>query len=187
MQVLDRIEKKQRLREAEGYLELLAALGERNRPQLAMRRPIIERVLALLPVEADFGTRESRALFLRGQALRMIDEFALAIENLSLASGLEPQNLSIWLALGWCHKRMGRLDLAIEALEEALAIDSSQAIVHYNLACYWSLAGNPAFATGYLSHAFELNPDYRDLVDSEKDFDPIRRYPEFRQLTSVVV
>src|SRR5262245_30166439 len=90
MQVLDRIEKKQRLREAEGYLELLAALGERNRPQLAMRRPIIERVLALLPVEADFGTRESRALFLRGQALRMIDEFALAIENLSLASGLEP-------------------------------------------------------------------------------------------------
>ena len=58
------------------------------------------------------------------------------------AVAAEPRNVRIYLALGWCYKRIHRLDLAIETLEEALEIDSNPAlnrgILHYNLACYWS-------------------------------------------------
>ena len=50
--------------------------------------------------------------------------------------------LSLWLALGWCYKRIGRIDLAIESLEEALSIEPNDALIHYNLACYWSGPGN---------------------------------------------
>ena len=46
------------------------------------------------------------------------------------------------MALGWCFKRVGQLDEAIGALEHAIAVDPSEAVLHYNLACYWSLARN---------------------------------------------
>ena len=72
--------------------------------------------------------------------------------------------MHIRLALAWCYKRCRRLDLAIETLEEALEAEPEMAIVHYNLACYWSLAGNPKLAVSFLSQAFELQPDYREHV-----------------------
>jgi hypothetical protein len=59
--------------------------------------------------------------------------------------------------------------------------------VHYNLACYWSLAGNVKLSVAYLSQAFDLEPEYRDLVLREADFDPIRNHPHFQALTSVIV
>ena len=74
-----------------------------------------------------------------------------------------------------------------QLLEEALMADSSEAIIHYNLACYWSLAGNSKLALAYLSRAFELDSSYRDFVAKESDFDPIRSHPDFQALTSVIV
>ena len=88
--------------------------------------------------------------------------------------------------MGWCFKRINRLDLAIESLEEALSADADEAIVYYNLACYWSLAHNVEQALNYLSVAFDIDPNFRDLVDDERDFDPIRSNSDFRSLTSVV-
>ena len=103
------------------------------------------------------------------------------------AAEIEPQNIHIRLSLGWCYKRCRRLDLAIQALEEALEADASHAIIHYNLACYWSLAGNVKLAVAYLAQAFDLEPEYRDLVQDERDFDPIRNHPHFQALTAVIV
>jgi tetratricopeptide (TPR) repeat protein len=82
---------------------------------------------------------------------------------------------------------VGRLDLAIESLERAMEIDAGQSIVYYNLACYWSLASNAKLALAYLTRAFDLDPSFRELVDDEEDFDPIRSDPRFRELTSMIV
>ena len=60
-------------------------------------------------------------------------------------------------------------------------------IVHYNLACYHSLAGKKSLAIQYLSQAFELDPQYREMVAEEPDFDPIRDDPEFQMMMSVIV
>ena len=38
-----------------------------------------------------------------------------------------------------------------------------------------------------LTIAFELDPDYKELVHKEHDFDPIRDNPDFRQLTAMLV
>jgi len=95
--------------------------------------------------------------------------------------------IELYISLAWCHKRSGRLDLAIETLEEALEVDPTEALLYYNLACYWSLAGRKAKVLKLLSKAFYLDGAYRDLVEEESDFDPLRNDPDFIELTSVIV
>jgi tetratricopeptide (TPR) repeat protein len=92
-----------------------------------------------------------------------------------------------WLALGWCFKRSGRLDSAIESLKEALVVDPEQGIVHYNLSCYWSLAGNVPLALQHLERALALDSNFRSMTEREADFDPIRADPGFQSLTSAIV
>jgi tetratricopeptide (TPR) repeat protein len=82
--------------------------------------------------------------------------------------------------LGWCHKRCGRIDLAIKALDAALAADGEEPLIRYNLACYHSVAGNKRGALRFLDQALSLDPNYRLLIEHEPDFDPIRTDPEFQ-------
>ncbi len=183
----DRIRRQQVLREAEGYLELLLA-GHTLGPLSTSRRDhVAEHVLGLLRQTRFFGKPLSTALLLEGQALKLMERYREAIAPLARSAEIDPQNLHVWLALGWCHKRTGRLDLAIESLERALDLQDSDAIVPYNLACYWSLAGNRKLALIYLAQALELDPNYREMVSDEPDFDPIRNDPDFQALTAVIV
>jgi tetratricopeptide (TPR) repeat protein len=80
--------------------------------------------------------------------------------------------------------------LAIDALERAQETDpepSTAALLDYNLACYWSLAGKKNRALSSLARAFAIDPNYRDQVGDEPDFDPLRADPDFRELTSIIV
>ena len=126
------------------------------------------------------------AYYLRGEALRMLDRYSDAIGPLKRASEEMPSKLYVWLALGWCYKRINRIDLAIESLEEALEIEPPDAIVYYNLACYWSLAGNKRQALLFLAQAIERDGKYREMVADESDFDPIRADPTFQALTRMI-
>jgi tetratricopeptide (TPR) repeat protein len=182
-----RIRKQQLLREAEGYLELITSFDDQFAPAMSLRKKIAERALAVLKRLPPTSGFRGHALYLEGQALRALQRYGEAAEPLRQAAELDPENIRLWLALGWCYKRTGRLDLAIQALEEALCVDSSEAIIHYNLACYWSLARNAKLSVAYLARAFELDPNYRDHVLTESDFDPVRNHAEFLSLTSVIV
>lgn len=166
----EQVRRKQLERQAEGYLEL-------GMPQQALE--------TLARLREPRGLRP-RALFLQGEALRCLCRYAEALVPLCRASQAEPANVQIWLALGWCYKRTARLDLAIHSLERALEAAPSDALIHYNLACYHSLAGNKRRALSYLAQAFALDPEYRGLVDSEPDFDPLRADPDFQALTRLV-
>ncbi len=187
MSDLSRIRRQQILREAEGYLDLIGVFGERMPCRPDARDQLVRRVLKTLDRVDNPGGLKAHVLYLRGQALRSMENYLDAIPLLREAAEIEPQNIHIRLALGWCYKRCRRLDLAIQSLEDALESDASQAIVHYNLACYWSLAGNVKLAVAYLAQAFDLDSEYRDLVGTETDFDPIRSHPHFQALASVIV
>lgn len=187
MPVDPRIRRQKLLREAEGYLGLLSACHEKWSAEACFKDRLARRAIAALAELDPSDSQDAYVLYLRGHALRDMERYAEAIEPLRAAAEIEPENIATWVALGWCHKRTGRLDLAIEALEEALSADAEQAIVHYNLACYWSLAHNADAALAFLANAFEIDPSYRRLVANERDFDPIREHPSFLELTSVVV
>ncbi|HUY90191.1 MAG TPA: tetratricopeptide repeat protein [Pirellulales bacterium] len=167
----NRIRLQRILREVEGYLEL-------EMPQAA---------LELLNRIQEPGTFRGQQLYLTGEALRSLQRYRDAIAPLEQAADLQPSNLRVWMALGWCQKRLGRLDLAIEALERAEEVAPEEAVVPYNLACYWSLAGKKQQALSYLSRAIAMDPEFRERIHDESDFDPIRSDPEFRALSEIIV
>ena len=159
----NRIQLRRAIEEAEGYLELgmrKAAFGALQR-----RHSLVQ--------------ANGRASYLLGETLRELDRYDEALFPLERSADLVPDDIHVWLALGWCYKRTGKLAKAIEALEHAIEVDPGEAVIHYNLACYWSLAQNRVLALRYLSHALEMDPNYRDMVLEEPDFQPLRHDPEF--------
>lgn len=187
MSTLQRNGNQQLLREAEGYLDLISALADHYQLRTENVERLARRALATLDRIIDHTDRRSRWLHLRGLALKALGRYREAIVDLEEATELDPYNLHLWLDLGYCHRRGDRLDLAIQALEEALMIDGCDAIVHYNLACYWSLANSPKLAVAYLTRAVEIDSNYRDRIADERDFDPIRGHSAFAQLTRIVI
>lgn len=165
-----RIRLRQIERQAEGYLEL------------GLAQQAIDTLARLGGVEEY----SPHALYLLGEALSALKKYEEALSPLGRAARSDPKNIRAWLALGWCHKRASRLDLAIRDMERALEVEPTEALLHYNLACYLSLAGQKERALVHLSKALVIDSNYRALVDSESDFDPIRSDPEFQALTSLI-
>jgi predicted Zn-dependent protease len=71
-------------------------------------------------------------------------------------------------------------------LEQALASEPNEPLLRYNLACYFSLAGNKSRAIRYLSQVLAVAPGYRSLIDTESDFDALRQDPDFLALCEKV-
>jgi Flp pilus assembly protein TadD len=182
-----RIFRQKVLRQAEGYLDLVLAFADQWPLDATLRDRLAHRALEALDRLPPQSDQQAPVAYLTGQAYRTMRRYREAIPPLELAAELDPENIPTWLALGWCYKRSGQLDLAIQALESALAVDSGEAIIHYNLACYWSLADNTRLAVRFLTQAFEIDPAYRALVADEPDFDPIRQHPDFQSLMNVTV
>ncbi|MGE3820201.1 MAG: tetratricopeptide repeat protein [Isosphaeraceae bacterium] len=163
--IRDRISR--RLDEAEGYLML-------NLPQ---------RTLEILGRRADWATMQFEASFLAGEALRQMERYREALKPLEIAAKLRPADAHVAIALGWCYKRTHRLAQAIDALERADRHNPNEPILRYNLACYWSLAGNVPKALDALAQALDLDPDLRLLIPDESDFNQLRGNPDFERLT----
>jgi tetratricopeptide (TPR) repeat protein len=164
---MDPRQKAQRLaREAEGYLEL------------TLYPEALERAEALL----RDGLFPETAVPIAAESLRGLERYAEAIPYFERLITQEPAGTAGYVGLGWCLKRTGRLDLALEVMERLVAAHPEDPIGHYNLACYASLAGRPGRAIECLARAIDLSAHYRDLAREESDFDPVRENPDFRRL-----
>jgi tetratricopeptide (TPR) repeat protein len=163
--IRDRI--KRQLDEAEGYLLL----------------KLPRRTLEILERRSDWATMQFEASFLMGEALRSLERYREALKPLEVAAALRPSRSDVAIALGWCYKRTHRLAQAIDALERAERYNPNEPLLHYNLACYWTLADNPSKALDELAAALDLDPDLRAKINDEADFDRLRGNPEFERLT----
>jgi tetratricopeptide (TPR) repeat protein len=160
----DRIQKL--LDEAEGYLML-------DLPEHALR---------ILENRPDWGSMQFEACLLKGEALRQLELYRDALKPLEMAATLRPTSMQVALSLAWCYKRTNRLAQAIDLLMQALGKHPDEPLLHYNLACYWSLAGDSSKALDELARALELEPDLRTSISLESDFDQLRGNPEFERI-----
>lgn len=167
------------LREATGYIELGEMIGEPDGRLPAPSARMLLRALETLAALPESARVASQARLLEGEALRALGRWQEALAPLRDVTEREPARIEAWLGLGWCLKRLDRLGEAIEALRQGLGVAPEQAIVHYNLACYLSLARDAATAVEHLSRAISLDGRYRDMSGAESDFDPIRADPRF--------
>ncbi|MEZ6106793.1 MAG: tetratricopeptide repeat protein [Pirellulaceae bacterium] len=183
----ERVRRQQLLRQAEGYLELCTACDSFGGLSGTLRKRIVERGIACLD-EIDLRPSvEAHVFRLRGQLLRVAERYGVAIDWLKQALSLTPQDLDLYVSLGWCYKRLQRLDDAIDVLEQATRIPDESGIIRYNLACYFALAGDVHATISNLAIAFETRPQLRELVATETDFDPIRDDPDFQAVIGAAV
>ncbi|MCH2113528.1 MAG: tetratricopeptide repeat protein [Pirellulales bacterium] len=157
-------------REAEGYLEL------------GMPRQALQAIQRRTPLVHN----DARGCYLLGECLREMRRYREAISPLSRSLELIPDDIHVRMALAWCYKRVGHVDQAIDSLEPAIDIEPGSAILHYNLACYWSLAHDRHQALRYLANALRIDGNFRELVEDEPDFDPLRSDPVFQDLTQLL-
>lgn len=125
---------------------------------------------------------DANGCYLMGESLRQLSRYREAIIPLNRSLDLIPDDVRVCMALGWCYKRLGRIYRAIEALEYALNVEPGEAVLHYNLACYWSLVADRRKALRYLAEALAIDGNLRELVHGEPDFDTLRSDPLFRSL-----
>jgi tetratricopeptide (TPR) repeat protein len=159
---------KRQLGEAEGYLVL-------NLPLKA---------LEILESRSDWATMQFEASWLTGETLRVVGRFRDALKPLEVAASLRPGDVAVAIALGWCYKRTQRLAQAIDSLSRAVRHNPEVALLHYNLACYWSLAGDHAKSLRKLADALDLDPEIRALIPQEADFDALRGNADFDRLAA---
>ncbi len=157
-------------REAEGYLEL----GMPAHAQHALQR------------SGKIVHGDARGCYLLGESLRELRHYREAIFPLRRSLELIPDDIHVWMALAWCYKRVGSVQRAIEALRQAVDLEPGEAILHYNLACYWSLAHDNPQALRCLAIALEIDGNFCDFVHDEPDFDPMRNDPLFQNLTGMI-
>ena len=143
-----------RLAEAEGFL----TLGMPNK------------ALAIMNARANWSSMPFEANLLAGLAHRELQDFHTAIDHLEKASKFQPSNADVALAL------------AIDSLTRSVLANQGEPLLHYNLACYWSLAGNVSKAVEHLKSALRLQPEMVHMVAAETDFDSIRTDPVFQAL-----
>lgn len=164
-----RVRREKLLNAAEGYLML-------EMPQHALE--CLDAVID--PQRAQFTYN-----YLRGMVLRQMGDHYAALDAFDLALEEQPEHMSLLLAMAWCYKRTDRLERAINAMEQAYAADPTAPIVLYNLACYWSLAGNKTQALSWLGRALRMNRELGRLIPDEQDFDQLRHDPDFELLVGL--
>ena len=156
------------LGEAEGYLDLELYSLANDRLQDARR--------------AKHWPYECQMLL--GRYHRDQNRYQEGVPCFERALILKPGDITATVGLGWCLKRVGKVDVAAQAYEAALKHHPQDGLLHYNLACYQSLLGLSSPALKSLNKAIKLDDHFRNLAHDEIDFEPIRELPQFKKVLS---
>jgi tetratricopeptide (TPR) repeat protein len=179
-----RLARCQKIREAEGLLELATIPAIRLGLRADLRKKLARRALRLvarLATEPDEAWQRDLVI---GQSLRLQGKYRQAIGPLFATVRRNPEQRAGWMALAWCLRRSGHLDRAAGVMGKAIAEIPDDPYLHFNFACYLALLGQPDLAISELLWALDLNPELRRRIAKEADFDKIRNHAAFQAIIS---
>jgi Flp pilus assembly protein TadD len=140
-------------------LEQMAKLYLHNDNFLPKAISSLDRAIVLAPNEAELYN-------LRGTAWSRMGESGRAAADWAKVAKLRPKD-SVWqMNIGVDHLRRGDPDAAVRALEAALVIDSTNAMVHSNLGNALQRKGELDRALEHYARAIEIRPDYANAYSN---------------------
>ena len=77
---------------------------------------------------------------------------------------------------------LGENALALEWTERALAMDPEEPAVLYNVACNYALLNQAEKAINCLEKAFQKGFGYKEWMEHDPDFAPLRAHPRFQAI-----
>lgn len=154
-----------RLEAAEGYL--LLEMAERALTELNA-------------IRAENSAFVFEWYSLHAEACRQLERFDDALSAYAVACDQRPADARLLSGMAWCFKRTEQLPQAIVAAEKAYHADPSQAVLLYNLACYYTLADDKALALSWLGRALRMDAELCRRIPLEPDFDSLRNDDDFQ-------
>lgn len=148
---------------AEGYL------------MLEMAEQALRALSHIGPTEKD----SEQYYCLLGQAQQMAQRYKEALDAFQHAYEKDPKNLTTLMGLAWCYKRTDQIPMAISITEEAYQSHAEEPIVLYNLSCYFALVGDKPNTISWLGRSLRMEPELKNLIDEESDFDSLRSDKDF--------
>lgn len=119
----------------------------------------------------------------------------LATEN---KSKISPRILSrAYVTKGNVQNMLGDYSKALDAATEALAVNQDDYSAHFNAACYnsklaekYNAEGDYSYAATLVNNAIKhlkaatkMNPEYREIMKTETDFNYIKDFPAFKSIS----
>jgi len=121
--------------------------------QLEQARLAYERMLALHPGHAD-------AMHMLGVMATQSQNYALAVELISVSVQANPANATAQLNLGLGYKELQRFDEALSCYQQAIDLRPDYAQAFFNRALMLHAAGRLDAALADFEKALEIQPDY---------------------------
>lgn len=97
-----------------------------------------------------------------------------------------PADIETLSALAEVYTRSGQLDAGLQIDLKLIELDPNNPIVHYNLACSYSLLKRPEESLDQLEIAIQLGYDDAKHLDNDPDFANVNSIPRFRSLLALI-
>jgi tetratricopeptide (TPR) repeat protein len=85
-----------------------------------------------------------------------------------------------YINLSTTYFRAKKFDEALNALRELEKINPSNPLLHYNLACYYSLTKQPEASLGALKNALDLGYKKFQAIQTDPDLENLRKDADFK-------
>jgi Flp pilus assembly protein TadD len=139
---------------------------------------LVALAVAGLPALANLGGEEEESThpeWIEGKTALEAQDWKTAVEHLSKAAAAEPESSDIRNWLGFAQRKLGNLDAAFAAYNEALKLNPNHKSAHEYIGEAYLMAGNLAKAEAHLTELQKLcTPilceQYKDLKQAIDEY-----------------
>lgn len=129
-----------------------------------------------------FNPDDQQSWFNRGLALGSFGKIQEEILSYDQALKIEPYFHKAWYNRGVALGALGNIEEEIISYNEALKIEPNYPQAWYNKSCAYTLQSKTQLALESLEKAISLDEQYREMTQTDSDFDTIRNDPAFQAL-----